>query len=77
MIEDEQAIRHVPELIISDVMMPELDSYGVIRQLQSGLSTAMIPFIFLTAKADRQSMRYGMELGADMISASCSRRKNW
>jgi serine/threonine protein kinase/ActR/RegA family two-component response regulator len=61
----ETALRHVPDLIICDVMMPELDGYGVIRQLQSELPTAMIPFIFLTARADRKSMRYGMELGAD------------
>lgn len=59
------ALQHVPDLVICDVMMPELDGFGVIRELQADLTTAMIPFIFLTARADRQSMRYGMELGAD------------
>src|SRR5690606_5276916 len=61
----ERALQHVPDLIICDVNMPELDGFGVIRELQADLSTAMIPFIFLTARTDRQSMRYGMELGAD------------
>ena len=61
----ETVLQHVPDLVICDVMMPELDGFGVIRELQVDLSTAMIPFIFLTARVDRQSMRYGMELGAD------------
>lgn len=61
----EMAVRHVPDMVICDVMMPELDGFSVIRELQAILSTAMIPFIFLTARADRQSMRHGMELGAD------------
>jgi CheY-like chemotaxis protein len=61
----EAALRHGPDLVVCDVMMPELDGFGVIRALQANQATAMIPFIFLTAKADRRSMRYGMELGAD------------
>jgi CheY-like chemotaxis protein len=57
--------QHRPDLIICDVMMPELDGYEVLRQLQSEPATATIPFIFLTALADRQHVRYGMQLGAD------------
>lgn len=56
---------HIPDLIISDVMMPELDGYGVLKALRTTPETARIPFIFLTAKADRLDWRQGMELGAD------------
>lgn len=56
---------HYPDLIICDVMMPELDGYGVLSKLRYNLSTATIPFIFLTAKADKVDLRQGMELGAD------------
>lgn len=54
-----------PNLIICDVMMPEVDGYGVLEQLRQDPKTAMIPFIFLTAKADSLDLRQGMELGAD------------
>jgi signal transduction histidine kinase len=54
-----------PDLIICDVMMPELDGYGVITALRQNPATAMIPFIFLTAKASKADLRQGMELGAD------------
>ena len=54
-----------PNLIICDVMMPELDGYGVLHLLREDPATATIPFIFLTAKADRVDLRKGMELGAD------------
>lgn len=54
-----------PDLIICDIMMPELDGYGVLIDLHSEPSTANIPFIFLTAKTGRSEMRRGMELGAD------------
>ncbi|WP_024544691.1 EAL domain-containing protein [Picosynechococcus sp. NKBG15041c] len=54
-----------PDLIICDVMMPGIDGYGVLQQLQSQPETAMIPFIFLTACAERQDIRQGMRLGAD------------
>jgi len=59
------AQEYLPNLIICDVMMPELDGFGVLDQLQAHAETAMIPFIFLTALADKQYIRYGMELGAD------------
>lgn len=54
-----------PDLIICDVMMPELDGYQVLEALQLDPSTAKIPFIFLTAVADKGAIRQGMELGAD------------
>ncbi len=61
----QMAQQNTPDLIICDVMMPELDGYQVLSQLQADPTTAIIPFIFSTAKADRQSVRYGMQLGAD------------
>ncbi len=54
-----------PDLILCDIMMPELDGYGVLHMLGRDPSTADIPFIFLTAKAERGDVRKGMELGAD------------
>lgn len=54
-----------PDLIISDIMMPGLDGYGVLHILSKDPATASIPFIFLTAKAEKSEWRKGMELGAD------------
>ena len=59
------ALRQPPDLILCDVMMPGIDGYQVLEQIRAHPATATIPFIFLTAKADRDSMRYGMDLGAD------------
>ena len=59
------AIKHLPDLILCDIMMPELDGYGVLYLLNKNPQTAAIPFIFLTAKAERLDMRKGMEMGAD------------
>lgn len=55
----------VPDLILCDVMMPELDGYGVLNALRQETATATVPFIFLTAKAAKADFRQGMELGAD------------
>lgn len=55
----------MPDLVICDVMMPELDGYGVIQALRSDPDTAAIPFIFLTAKGDKSDLRVGMNFGAD------------
>ncbi|HBL14592.1 MAG TPA: GGDEF domain-containing response regulator [Cyanobacteria bacterium UBA11162] len=55
----------MPDLILCDVMMPELDGYGVLMALRQDPSMAAIPFIFLTAKAAKADFRQGMELGAD------------
>jgi two-component system, sensor histidine kinase and response regulator len=59
------AQEHHPDLIVCDVMMPELDGYEVLNMLRQDPGTAMIPFIFLTAKAATKDMRQGMNLGAD------------
>lgn len=61
----EKAITEQPDLIICDVMMPELDGYGVINILSKNPDTSGIPFIFLTAKAENSDVRKGMNLGAD------------
>jgi len=54
-----------PDLIICDIMMPELDGYGVLHLLGKEADTSHIPFIFLTAKAEKTDYRKGMTLGAD------------
>ncbi|UIR56604.1 response regulator [Sphingobacterium sp. SRCM116780] len=59
------AITHIPDLILCDIMMPELDGYGVLYMLSKNEMTAHIPFIFLTAKSERSDMRKAMEMGAD------------
>src|ERR1044071_712291 len=61
----EIARRENPDLILCDVMMPELDGYGVLQALQTEPSLARIPFIFLTAKGEKDDLRSGMNLGAD------------
>ncbi|MEO0351012.1 MAG: response regulator [Cyanobacteria bacterium P01_A01_bin.15] len=59
------AIEHAPDLIICDVMMPELDGYDVLQALRQDPKTLAIPFIFLTALANKSDIRRGMVLGAD------------
>ncbi len=54
-----------PDLILCDVMMPDLDGYGVLKILVESEDTATIPFVFVTAKSDQEDMRRGMNLGAD------------
>ena len=54
-----------PDLILCDIMMPEIDGYGVLYFINKDPQTAGIPFIFLTAKADQKDIRKGMNLGAD------------
>lgn len=61
----EMAIRELPDLIVCDIMMPELDGYGVLHLLKKNPATEHIPFIFLTAKTERTDFRKGMEMGAD------------
>jgi len=61
----ELAKKERPDLILCDVMMPELDGYGVIAALRGDAKTAAIPFIFLTAKGEKPDIRAGMNLGAD------------
>jgi len=61
----ELAQKDAPDLIICDIMMPELDGYGVLHILNKKPETAGIPFIFLTAKTEKTDIRKGMNLGAD------------
>ena len=59
------ASREKPAVIVCDIMMPELDGYGVLHLLRKNVETQHIPFIFLTAKTERSDFRKGMEMGAD------------
>ena len=59
------ALQQKPDLIICDVMMPELDGYGVLHLINKNPDLAAIPFIFLTAKSERSDLRKGMDMGAD------------
>jgi DNA-binding NarL/FixJ family response regulator len=61
----ELAKKEKPDLILCDVMMPELDGYGVIAALRADPATVTIPFIFLTARGEKPDIRAGMNLGAD------------
>ena len=61
----ELAKKEKPDLILCDVMMPELDGYGVLAGLRADTETVAIPFIFLTAKGEKAEIRAGMNLGAD------------
>lgn len=61
----DMAHQFLPDLIICDIMMPELDGYGVLRELRADTKTATIPFIFLTAKTEPADIRTGMVQGAD------------
>ena len=61
----QQARSEKPDLIVCDIAMPELNGYELLLKLRENPSTALLPFIFLTARADRPFMRHGMELGAD------------
>ena len=61
----ELALKEKPDLIVCDIMMPELDGYGVLHLLRKNPETQSVPFIFLTAKTDRTDLRKGMEMGAD------------
>ena len=61
----EMAHSFSPDIIICDIMMPELDGYGVLHILGKSPDTAGTPFIFLTAKAEKADVRKGMNLGAD------------
>src|SRR5215467_7599615 len=61
----EAARREMPDLILCDVMMPKMDGYGVLQTMKSDPALARIPFIFLTAKGEKDDLRGGMNLGAD------------
>ena len=59
------ALKDVPDLVLTDVMMPNVDGYGLIKALRAHNSTSTVPIVMLTAKADRSDVRAGMNLGAD------------
>jgi len=59
------AKRERPDLVLCDVMMPDLDGYGVLAALRADAVTVATPFIFLTAKGEKPDIRAGMNLGAD------------
>ncbi len=61
----EKAVEWQPDLILCDVMMPELDGFGVLKILRKRTDTQTIPLIFLTAKVEIEDLRKGMGLGAD------------
>ena len=62
-----------PDLIVCDIMMPDIDGYGVLSILRQQLSTLMIPFVFLTAKVSMSDLRRGMDLGAeDYLTKPCN-----
>ncbi|PVW15878.1 response regulator [Marixanthomonas spongiae] len=61
----EKAKTEIPNIIICDIMMPEVDGYGVLNELSLNDSTQHIPFIFLSAKTEHKEIRKGMDLGAD------------
>lgn len=59
------AREHIPDLILCDIMMPELDGYGVLTAIRQDETIANTPFIFLTAKASKRDYVQGMALGAN------------
>lgn len=59
------AFKHLPDIIVCDIMMPEMDGNEVLFNLRNNPDTSLIPFIFMTAMAERSQVRAGMELGAD------------
>lgn len=61
----EKAIQETPNIIICDIMMPEIDGYGVLEAVTSEEKTKHIPFIFLSAKTEHKEIRKGMDMGAD------------
>ena len=67
------AKQHLPNLIICDIMMPEMDGYEVLSALREQASTIAIPIIFLTAKVTMRDFRLGMDLGAeDYLTKPCT-----
>lgn len=70
----ESALTHLPDMILCDIVMPTWDGYEVLKRLRDELTTAQIPFIFLTGKESRSEQRRGMCLGADDYLAKPFRR---
>jgi two-component system, sensor histidine kinase and response regulator len=69
----QQAIETLPDLILCDIAMPEMDGYAVLQQVRHHALTRAIPFVFLTARTNKADQRYGMNLGADdYITKPCT-----
>ena len=60
-----KAQEQLPDLVVCDILLPELNGYGVLKSLRQKPTTAVIPFILLTSNLDKSELRQGMELGAD------------
>ncbi len=61
----EMAIKYHPDLIVCDILMPEIDGYGVLQAVRRNEAIGSTPFIFLTAMTERSEFRQGMDMGAD------------
>ncbi|SNZ00744.1 response regulator [Flagellimonas pacifica] len=61
----QMAKEKMPDIVVCDIMMPEVDGYGVLEELSSDETTKHIPFIFLSAKTEHKEIRKGMDMGAD------------
>ncbi|MDR6301567.1 response regulator [Mesonia maritima] len=61
----EKALQENPHIIVCDIMMPEVDGYGVLEALSKNKKTQHIPFVFLSAKTEHKEIRKGMNMGAD------------
>jgi len=59
------ATQELPDIILCDIMMPGLDGYGVLKAIKSNLETKYIPFIYVTASAEKSEVRLAMDMGAD------------
>ena len=57
--------RNIPDIIVSDVIMPQMDGYDLCRKIKSDIAISHIPIILLTARGDSESMQLGYKLGAD------------
>lgn len=60
----EMIFNHYPDIVLSDIMMPEADGYEVLNAMLSDPKTAKIPFVFLTASVERKDVQAGFDLGA-------------
>lgn len=59
------ALKHIPDLILSDIMMPKLDGFGLLKRLKASLTTRNIPIIFLSARAGEEAKIEGLNAGAN------------
>lgn len=61
----QMALAHKPDLIVCDIMMPKIDGFGVLKTIRDSVELNHIPFVFLTARAEKSDLRSGMDSGAD------------